>query len=288
MFKKRIQDSLRRMLPFAGIELNRASVMQSLLRIEYDSLRRSVFDQTPNNPCLSGYKSYSQFDEDGIIEHIAQALSIDTGTFVEFGSGNGLENNTHLLLLKNWRGVWVDGSADNIRFIRSQLPSRSQRLHFEGSFVTIENVVNIAAAGLEALGLPSPDLLSMDLDGNDVYLLERLLQTYSPKIIVAEYNGKIPFGIRLTVPYAADAWRAGDDFFGASLSELVARLPDYRLVTCGLSGVNAFFVRKDLASQLPEHDPATLYQPARVHLTLMSVGSKPSLKFLAERLRQDR
>jgi hypothetical protein len=287
MLKKRLQENLRRLLPFAGIELNRASVMQSLLRVEYEALQRFVRDRTPDNPCLYGYKSYSQFDEDGIIERIARALSIEAGSFVEFGCGNGLENNTHLLVLKNWRGVWVDGSAENIEFIRSQLPARSNRLHIDGSFVTIDNVAGIVEAGLAALGLSSLDLLSMDLDGNDVYLLERLLREYSPRIIVAEYNGKIPFGVRLTVPYAANARRAGDDFFGASLSELIARLPGYRLVTCGLSGVNAFFVRKDLAPLLPEHDPADLYQPARVHLTLMSVGSRPSLKFLAERCGQD-
>ena len=261
--------------------------MQSLLRLEYEALRRSVRDSTPNNPCLSGYKSYSQFDEDGIIEHITKALSIDKGTFVEFGCGNGLENNTHLLLLKNWRGVWVDGGTGNVDFIRSQLPQNPKCLHVDNSIVTIENVVGIVETGLGALGLVNLDLLSMDLDGNDVFLLERLLQKYKPKIIVAEYNGKIPFGVRITVPYSANRWHVGDDFFGASLSELIARLPDYRLVTCGLSGANAFFVRNELAHLLPNYDAALLFQPARVHFIMMAVGAKPTLKFLAARLRQE-
>lgn len=287
MFKRRVQYLLRRLFPFVGMEFTRTSVMQSLLRLEYEALRQSVRQNTPNNPCLSGYKSYSQFDEDGIIEHIAKALSIDKGTFVEFGCGNGLENNTHLLLLKNWRGVWVDGGAGNVDFIRSQLPQDSTSLYIDNSIVTIENVVGIVETGLGALGLSELDLLSMDLDGNDVFLLERLLQKYKPKIIVAEYNGKIPFGVRITVPYSANRWHAGDDFFGASLSELIERLPDYRLVTCGLSGANAFFVRNDLASLLPSYDASVLFQPARVHFIMMAVGGKPTLKFLAARLRQE-
>jgi hypothetical protein len=37
------------------------------------------------------------------------ASNIETGTFAEFGVGNGLENNTLILLASGWRGFWIDG-----------------------------------------------------------------------------------------------------------------------------------------------------------------------------------
>lgn len=286
MFKKKIQFIIKKIFPFIGIELNRASVMQSLLRIEYQKLLETVKTKTPENPCLYGYKCYSQFDEDGIINYITEILEIKNGIFVEFGCGNGLENNTHLLLLKNWKGIWIDGDKENIEYINTNLPKNNNKLVLDNSFVTTKNIVSIVENGLSTLKALDIDILSMDLDGNDIYLLESLLEKYTPKIIIAEYNGKIPFGVNITVRYNPTAWRDADDFFGVSFSELVERLTNYKVITCGLSGVNAFFVHKDFAHHFPDYQPKEIYQPARTHFTMMQVGSKPSLKFLSEKFDQ--
>ena len=288
MLKKIIQHSIKKIFPYIGIELNRASNTQSLLRIEYMKILESTKEKTPDNPCLYGYKCYSQFDEDGIINHITTKLKINQGVFVEFGCGDGLENNTHLLLLKGWKGLWVDGSEHNFNFIKSNIPISSSQLVVNNEFITLDNVNNVITSALLKLESKEIDLLSMDLDGNDIYLLEKILSTennLSPKIIVAEYNGKMPFGLEISVPYVADSWRDGDDYYGVSLSMLVNKLTNYSLVTCGISGVNAYFVRNDLLSSFTIYEPKDLYQPARVHMTLMTVGSKPSLKYLANILK---
>ena len=57
---------------------------------------------------LDGYKIYSQNDEDGIINSIFKDIGLDNKFFIEIGIGNGIENNTHNLLLQNWNGVWID------------------------------------------------------------------------------------------------------------------------------------------------------------------------------------
>ena len=56
-----------------------------------------------------GFKVYSQNDEDGIIQEILNRIGETSKTFVEFGVGNGLENNTLTLLLKGWHGLWIEG-----------------------------------------------------------------------------------------------------------------------------------------------------------------------------------
>ena len=68
-----------------------------------------------NNPLLKPIvSSFSQSDEDGIIERIAQRLKISEGIFVEFGVGNGTENNTLNLLMNGWKGMWFGGESIGI------------------------------------------------------------------------------------------------------------------------------------------------------------------------------
>ena len=60
-----------------------------------------------------GFKGYSQNDEDGILQEIFNRIGTTSEQFVEFGTGNGLENNTVYLLCQEWRGLWIDGSKLN-------------------------------------------------------------------------------------------------------------------------------------------------------------------------------
>ena len=41
-------------------------------------------------------------------------IGITNKIFVEIGIGSGLENNTHYLLLKDWRGLWIDSNKKSI------------------------------------------------------------------------------------------------------------------------------------------------------------------------------
>src|SRR5687768_7613741 len=76
---------------------------------ELREIRAQALERTPNNPLVRGFKVYAQLDEDGIIEAIFDAIGVRTRTFVEIGSGSGLENNSRYLLHKGWRGVWIEG-----------------------------------------------------------------------------------------------------------------------------------------------------------------------------------
>lgn len=100
-------------------------------------------------------------------------------------------------------------------------------------------------------------LLSIDVDGQDLYLLRSLLNGgYCPAIIVCEYNAALGPHTSITVPEDADwAWD-GTDHFGASLKALsrTAVYCGYQLVYCESSGTNAFFVnRKILGPEDFEH-----------------------------------
>ncbi|TAN06648.1 MAG: hypothetical protein EPN38_08180 [Rhodanobacteraceae bacterium] len=254
--------------------------LQATIRREYDRVKREVELKTPGNPAIHGYKVYSQSDEDGILAYIFSKISTDH-VFVEIGCGNGLENNTHALILSGWRGIWIDGNERNIRAIRAAVP-RNNRLVYECKMITVDNIVSTLKSSLGELGTDSTDLLSVDIDSNDIYVLSEAIKHIKPKVLCVEYNAKFPPPMDVKVRLPSARW-TGDDYQGASLQSFVNTIEPfgYHLITCNLSGVNAFFVRSELADKFPRYTTTELYQPARFYLRHLASGHPASLKFLA-------
>ena len=256
-----------------------------------EKLRDKIRFEMPDNPLLSGWASYSQCDEDGIIRECLSRISKKTAlskTCIEIGCANGLENNTHQLLLDGYSGFWVDGNREEIQFIENNLGG----LHFDKlcvheSFVTRDNIVSLVEKALRFLGTKDLDFFSLDVDGNDIHLLPMIFQLTAPKLICVEYNAKFVPPTRLAMAYRSDHTWAGDDYFGASLQSWVDELSEYSLVCCNLSGANAFFIRNDLAEGCLQTPIDKLYQPPRYWLTACSKGHKTSLKWLTQEMRKD-
>lgn len=231
-----------------------------------------------------GFKVYSQADEDGILEEIFKRLGIEAGTFLEIGVENGLECNSLYLLHKHWRGWWVEQNRDHADFMRKTfLPLLTmQRLGVNFSFVyphTFAEVFERSGFCSEKIadsgGL---DLLSIDIDGNDIYLLkslEHVDKAYWPKVICIEYNAKFPAHVSKKPVYNPKHKWQGTDFMGSSLLALAeeAIALNYHLVGTNAVGSNAFFVRGDVLNdqfiraregELRAH-VAALYNPPRYH-----------------------
>src|SRR5882672_5563751 len=65
------------------------------------------------------FRVFSQWGEDGIIQHLIRNVPIERRMFVEFGVENYVESNTRFLLTNNyWSGLVIDGSASNIDYIK--------------------------------------------------------------------------------------------------------------------------------------------------------------------------
>jgi len=221
------------------------------------------------NPLTANPRRYwSQADEDGIITKIFERISFHSKTFVEFGCGDGLQNNTLALIAKGWQGGWIDG-AD----LAIAIPTDNTKVSVQNSWVTCENVVSLYENAIPlAKRLENRiSVLSIDLDGNDFHLLKTLLTAgKSADLIVLEYNGRFPIGAEWIMPYDPNHSWKGDDFFGASLTSFVNLLNsfNYRLVACSVQGSNAFFINKshnekflDISMSVEE-----LYQPPLYYL----------------------
>jgi hypothetical protein len=254
--------------------------MQSELLYEMHvrELLRSAPYNRPQRLEPHGFRSFSQNDEDGILQEIFRRIGTDAGTFVEFGLQTGMQSNTRLLLYRGWRGLWIEADADACGMIRRVFARElgSGQLRLVHDFVTRDNIAGLIAGAQ----LSQADLLSIDIDGNDYWIWEAL--TIRPRVVVIEYNAKFRPPTSWVMEYnAAHRW-ACTDFHGASLQSLhdLGRKKGYTLVGCCLAGVNAFFVRDDLVQRhFAEPDVEALYNPPRFYVQHFLSPGHPAGEF---------
>ena len=66
------------------------------------------------------FKVFSQWGEDGIIQHLTKSIEIKNKTFIEFGVEDFFESNCRFLLMKDdWKGFVIDGSKSNIQRLKN-------------------------------------------------------------------------------------------------------------------------------------------------------------------------
>lgn len=258
------------------------------LRNEMEAMQRLPKYKNPLNLVPFGRKIFSQNDEDGILIEIFRRIGTTNKTFIEFGCGDGIENNSYALLFQNWNGLWIDGSPKNIGKIRKGLPKTlaDGQLTVLESFITQENINELIAATIKAEEI---DLLSVDIDGNDYFVWDAIT-CVSPRVLVMEYNAKFAPPIRYCMDYDPKHQWDYTDHGGVSLKfiEEKAAQKGYSLVGCSLSGANAFFVRNDLLADQFEQ-PFTAekhYEPARPHFAKIKAGHPSSFQTLEKRLKE--
>lgn len=229
------------------VEARLAELAVRLRQLELAALRAEISDADPRSLARHGYRCFSQNDEDGLIDEIFRRVGTTDRRFVEFGVEGGAENNTLALLVGGWRGLWIEADGAAVACVRDRFASAMAegRLALLHDMVTAENIEELLARG----GVPDePDLLSIDIDGND-YWVWRAIRRVRPRVVVIEYNASLGRTARVVRPYDPAARWDGTAGFGASLGALEAlgREKGYALVGCNLTGVNAFFVREELA-----------------------------------------
>jgi len=222
----------------------------------------------PNPLSRCGMKCFSQTDEDGItLEILRRMQSLESGTFAEFGVGDGTENNTLILKALGWKGFWVGGEK-----LAYPIGQAIDSFSYRRAWITRENIVALAEEGQRNLKSRSVDVISLDLDGNDIYLAEKLLEnSFQPKLFIVEYNAKFLPPVRWQMDYdPMHRWR-GDDYFGASLCsyvDLFSRFGFFLACCNAHTGANAFFVKEEFRGAFPDipQDLNEIYVPPRYYL----------------------
>ncbi len=194
-------------------------------------------------------KVYSQFGEDGVLEEIFARIGTTNRQFVEFGAKDGvlLSNTANLRLHHGWKGLLMDSEPGGERDL------------VQREFVTAENVNQLFAKH----GVPQvPDLLCVDIDGND-YWIWKAITDYEPRVVIVEYNVFFALDVSRTIRYDPDHTWDKTSYHGASLAALyhLACEKGYALIYTDRFAPNAFFVHR---STLPaKFEAPSLEQIAR-------------------------
>jgi hypothetical protein len=219
-----------------------------------------------------GFRTFSQFDEDGILLYILSLIGMKTRTSVEICAGVGYECNTaNLIVNHNFHGLLFDGNPDNVAKAKAFYQNRPDTLitppvvaHAWIEPETIDGLIRDHGFSGEV------DVFSLDMDGVD-YWVWKAIRCIEPRVVVVEYHSSWGPDEAMTVPNIK-GFRYSDEkgaFCGASLAAFnkLARERDYRLVGCNRNRLNAFFVRNGLADDLlPEVSVASCLDHPRIRL----------------------
>ena len=87
----------------------------------FAQINKSREKEIINDIHQSEFKVFSQWGDDGMIQLLVNYLDIPKAAekFVEFGVENYREANTRFLLINNnWSGLVIDGSKENIDYVK--------------------------------------------------------------------------------------------------------------------------------------------------------------------------
>ena len=251
MTLKKIKEKFQRKLKKSKDRKNSLLEIKAISEQLNDLLVMEITERSKNNhpnPLNKfGKKCFSQTDEDGItIEILKRIKKLSNGSFAELGVGDGTENNTLILIAMGWRGFWVGGGN-----LAIDINANNKKIKYLKSWITKENILQTFQKGMNHFNFKNIDLISIDLDGNDYYIVETLLKNkIFPKIFILEYNGKFPPPIKFKIDYNPKHSWSEDDYFGASLSTFneLMKKNNYKLICCNShSGANCFFIKKEFA-----------------------------------------
>ncbi len=200
----------------------------------------------------SNFKIFSQFGGDGILQNLTRTLNLTEKTFIEFGVEDFTESNCRFLMMSdNWSGFVIDASINNVQNIESSYYYWKFNLKAMSAYITRDNINFL----LSQSGLGNNiGVLSIDLDGNDYYILESINEVESA-ILICEFNAVFGPTRKIATPYKDVFNRTKEHYsnlyFGASLSAInyIAEKRGYALVAIDDASVNAFFVKANLLNE---------------------------------------
>lgn len=192
-------------------------------------------------------KINSQNGEDGIIDFLLTKLRILKPNFVEIGVGEYIEANTRFLYDRyHSRGLIIDcidnfkkKASSNINLWKGDLNIVEQKIKPENVKQVLNENCNFDI-----------DLFSIDIDGVDYWVIEKLDPKIS-KLFIAEYNSVFGHNYDISVPNIENFERYSYHYsglcYGMSLKALIRLMREKGFYFIGTNNFknNAFFVNND-------------------------------------------
>jgi len=260
--KKRLKTRAMRIIDkFVSIIVSRIQIQAQYSpqvkidqRMLYHLYRREISQGRRLQLSDTGFRVFSEFEEDGILLYIFAALGVSHRTFIDIGSGDCITSNcANFAVNFGWHGLFIDGNPANLsrgrEYYAANLDTYLYPPAFVQGFVQRENINELISKNGFA---GEVDLISIDIDGNDYWIWEALTVA-EPRVVIIETH--IEFGMNsIVVPYNKDYSYPGihPDYHGASpvAMEKLARKKGYRLVGANNYGFNTIYVKNGIGEDV--------------------------------------
>lgn len=207
----------------------------------------------------------SQKGQDSIIEYIFDSIGTTNKYYVEFGAVDGvLFSNTHYLRNnKGWTGLLLDGGYQD------------PNINLHRAFITQENICNL----FYKFNVPCTfDFLCIDIDGNDYWVLLKILNEFSPRVIQIESNVRFEPYESVVQRYDPNWIWDGRKWYGASPFAIkkLANQHNYTVVHSYIDDL--FLIKNNLLSEMDiDKDWSLIYPNSNVSLYDSHLGYNPEL-----------
>jgi len=192
-------------------------------------------------------KTYTQYGEESALNFIFKNIGTTNKYLVDFGAGDGnWLSNSKLFLENGWDGLLMDGNPKDSTIVKKE-------------FITAENICNL----FEKYNVYKEfDLLSLDIDGNDLWVLKEIMEhQYLPRVIILEFNASFARGISKTIKYNPEYVCNGTNYFGASFEAFNKLMKEYNYsLVMQIAQTNLIFINNNI---IEGKDYGITYTPAQ-------------------------
>lgn len=134
------------------------------------------------------FRVFSQNREDGILLYFF-IIGTQNKTYVEIGAGNCQQFNTaNLAINHGWRGLMLDGNKENVNSGKAFFGRHPDTCLWpptvSNAWITRDNINELISSNCYSGEI---DLLSLDIDGNEYWIIDAL-DVVQPRVIIAEYQ----------------------------------------------------------------------------------------------------
>jgi hypothetical protein len=222
---------------------------------------KTVVPRTLKMPGVDGGNWYSGKGQDSYIQRVFDSIGTTNKFCIEFGGGDGFNaSNTLYLALNGWNRLMFD------------LGHHDPNINLHGMNLTVNNICDT----FFKFDVPTEfDFVSIDVDGSDYWLMDAMLNKYSPRCIMIEVNARFEPHESMVMKYNENYVWDGHSWYGASPYAMKKLGEKHGYITVWVHQDDAILVRKDCLHPEDIEIPWTDIYPAS--LKSIYAGTDPHM-----------
>ena len=183
---------------------------------------------------------FTCFDEQSLIKNFLEKIKNKNNFFVDIGAGDGLTfSNVYNLINNGYSGILCEIGKSTFFELANVAKLKTNKLTLCNMPVNPNNV-NLLLKSFECP--KDPDFLTLDIDSYDYYVLEKILEEYSPKLLCVEINELYPPPLKIAQKFNKNPQ---NKLQGMSISMVYPLLQKHNYSMIHLEYNNVFAVHND-------------------------------------------